>query len=160
MGRGEPPALGPRGEGWVAIQAVLLLGLAATGALGPRWPDALERPLIAAAFVVGVLGAALVLGGALRLGAQLTPYPRPIEGGSLRQDGVYALVRHPIYGGVLLLGLAWSLAGSWLGLGPTALLALLFELKSRREELWLAEHHEAYRAYRERVRHRFIPRVW
>jgi protein-S-isoprenylcysteine O-methyltransferase Ste14 len=160
MGRREPPALGPRGEGWVAIQIALLLLLVAAGALGPQWPDALERPLLAAAFVVGIPGAVLFLGGALRLGAQLTPYPRPVPGGSLRDGGVYALVRHPIYGGVLLLALAWSLATSWLALGPTVLLAVLFALKSRREELWLAEHHEGYAAYRERVRRRFIPWVW
>lgn len=160
MGRRELPALGPRGEGWVAIQVVLLLLLAAAGAFGPRWPDPMERPLLAAAFVVGVPGAVLFLGGALSLGDQLTPYPRPVEGGSLREGGVYGLVRHPIYGGVLLLALAWTLATGWLALGPTVLLAVLLELKSRREELWLAEHHAGYAAYRERVRRRFLPWVW
>lgn len=160
MGRREPPALGPRGEGWVAIQAVLLLLLLAAGALGPQWPDVVERPLLALGLAVGVPGAALFLGGALRLGAQLTPYPRPVHGGSLREEGVYGLARHPIYGGAMLLALAWSLATSWLALGATALLAALFELKSRREELWLVEHHEGYAAYRERVRRRFIPWVW
>lgn len=160
MGRREPPALGPRGEGWVALQTALLLLALAAGALGPQWPDAVERPLLALGLAIGVPGAALLLGGALRLGAQLTPFPRPVEGGSLREGGVYALARHPIYGGVMLLALAWSLATSWLALGATALLAALFELKSRREELWLLEHHQAYAAYRERVRRRFIPWVW
>lgn len=127
---------------------------------GPEWPDAVERPLLALGFAVGIPGAILFLGGALHLGAQLTPYPRPVEGGSLRDGGLYGLVRHPIYGGALLLALAWSLATSWLALGPTLLLALLFDLKSRREELWLAERHEGYAAYRERVRRRFIPWVW
>ncbi|GIU99623.1 MAG: protein-S-isoprenylcysteine methyltransferase [Actinomycetota bacterium] len=160
MGPREPPALGPRGEGWVAIQAALLAVLLAAGVLGPQWPDAVERPALALGLAVGIPGAVLLLGGALRLGAQLTPYPRPVEGGSLREGGVYGLVRHPIYGGVMLLSLAWSLATSWLALGPAVLLAVLFELKSRREELWLAEHHEGYGAYRERVRRRFIPWVW
>lgn len=160
MGRREPPALGPRGEGWVAIQFALFVALVAAGALGPEWPDRVERPLLALGFALGIPGAVLFLGGALRLGAQLTPYPRPVEGGSLREGGVYGLARHPIYGGAVLLALAWALATSWLALGPTLLLALLFELKSRREELWLAEHHEGYAAYRERVRRRFIPWVW
>jgi protein-S-isoprenylcysteine O-methyltransferase Ste14 len=142
------------------MQIALLLLLIAAGTFGPQWPDVLERPLLAAAFAVGVPGAVLFLGGAPHLGAQLTPYPRPVQGGRLRDGGVYALARHPIYGGVLLLALAWSLATSWVALGPAVLLGLLFELKSRREELWLAEHHEGYPAYRERVRRRFIPWVW
>jgi protein-S-isoprenylcysteine O-methyltransferase Ste14 len=160
MKRREPPALGPRGEGWVAIQVVLLGLLVLAGVLGPEWPDAVERPFLALGFAVGIPGGVLFLGGALRLGAQLTPYPRPVEGGTLREGGLYGLARHPIYGGVLLLALAWALATSWLALGPTVLLAVLFELKSRREELWLAEHHEGYAAYRARVRRRFIPWVW
>ncbi len=144
----------------MAIQAALLVLLVAAGVLGPEWPDALERPLLALGFALGLPGAILFLGGALRLGAQLTPFPRPVEGGALREGGVYGLARHPIYGGVLLLSLAWSLATSWLALGPVASLALLFDHKSRREELWLAERHEGYAAYRRRVRRRFIPWVW
>jgi len=158
--RRELPALGPRGEGWVAIQVVLfvLLGLAAF--LGPRWPDPVDRPMRGAALVVGLAGAVLLLGGLLRLGAQLTPFPKPVEGGELREDGVYGLARHPMYGGGVLLGLAWSLATSYLGLVPTALLCVLVETKSRREELWLVEHHPGYEDYRRRVRRRFIPYVW
>jgi protein-S-isoprenylcysteine O-methyltransferase Ste14 len=95
-----------------------------------------------------------------RLGAQLTPFPKPVEGGTLRDDGVYGLARHPIYGGVVLLASAWTLVSSYLGVVPTILLGLLFEVKSRREELWLLEHLEGYDDYRRRVRHRFVPYVW
>lgn len=154
------PSLGPRGEGWVAIQLVLIVLLGVAALVGPVWPDALERPMLGAAFVVGLAGAWLFLGGLLRLGTQLTPFPKPIEGGTLREDGVYGLARHPIYGGGVLLALAWSLATSYLGLGPTALLCLLVEAKSRREELWLVDHHPGYEGYRSRVRRRFIPFLW
>lgn len=154
------PALGPRGEGWVAMQMVLIVGLGLSAVLGPEWPDAVEAPLVGAAFVVGLVGGALFLGGLLGLGAQLTPFPKPVEGGALREDGLYALVRHPVYGGGVLLSLAWSLATSWLALVPTLLLALLFEAKSRREEHWLVEHHPAYEDYRRRVRRRFVPFLW
>lgn len=154
------PALGPRGEGWVAMQMVLIVGLGLSAVLGPEWPDAVEAPLLGAAFVVGLVGGALFLGGLLGLGAQLTPFPKPVEGVALREDGLYALVRHPVYGGGVLLSLAWSLATSWLALVPTLLLALLFEAKSRREEHWLVEHHPAYEDYRRRVRRRFVPFLW
>jgi len=41
-----------------------------------------------------------------------------------------------------------------------ALLALVFWGKSIREETWLDERYPGYGAYRERVRHRFVPYVW
>ena len=158
--RRELPALGPRGEGWVAIQVILFVVLGVAAVLGPQWPDALELPMLGAAFVLGAAGAALFLGGLFRLGSQLTPFPKPVEGGTLREDGVFGLARHPIYGGGVLLALAWSLATSYLGFVPTALLCLLIEAKSRREESWLVEHHPGYEAYRRRVRRRFIPFLW
>ena len=68
-------------------------------------------------------------------------------------------MRHPVYGGVLLLALGWSLAEAPLALVPTALLALVFDLKSRREEVWLRERYPEYAAYAERTRSRFIPRL-
>lgn len=156
----ELPSLGPRGEGWVVIQVVLLALLAVAAVLGPQWPDGWDRWLLGAAAIIGLGGAFLFLGGALRLGAQLTPYPKPVEGGELRDTGLFGLVRHPIYGGVLLLALAWSLATSPLGLIPTLMLGLTFAAKSRREETWLVEHHAGYEEYRRRVRRRFIPWVW
>ena len=154
------PELGPRGEGWVAIQVVLFVVLGVVAVLGPQWPDALEQPMLGAAFVLGLAGVAVFLGGLFRLGAQLTPFPKPVEGGALREDGVYGLARHPIYGGGVLLALAWTLATSYLGLVPTALLCVLVETKSRREELWLVERHPGYQDYRRRVRRRFIPFLW
>ena len=154
------PALGPRGEGWVAIQVVLFALLGVAAVLGPEWPDAVERPLLGVASALGLVGVVLFVGGLIRLGGQLTPFPKPVEGGTLREDGVYGLARHPIYGGGALLAIAWSLATSYLGLVPTALLGLLIEAKSRREEAWLVEHHPGYEAYRARVRRRFIPFLW
>jgi protein-S-isoprenylcysteine O-methyltransferase Ste14 len=32
----------------------------------------------------------------------LTPFPKPIEGGSLVTHGVCAVVRHPIYAGLIM----------------------------------------------------------
>ena len=154
------PALGPRGEGWVLIQAVLLALLVLGGVVGPRWPVPWDARFRALGLGLGVVGAVLFLGGVTRLGGQLTPYPKPVDGGELREAGLYGLARHPIYGGVLLLALGWSLASSPLALLPAALLAGLFEAKSRREESWLVEHHPGYEDYRRRVRRRFIPYLW
>jgi protein-S-isoprenylcysteine O-methyltransferase Ste14 len=110
--------------------------------------------------LVAIAGAWLFFAGAFGLGAQLTPFPKPVEGGEVRDTGVFGLVRHPIYGGALLLALAWSLATSPLALVPTVLLAALLEAKSRREETWLEEHQAGYEDYRRRVTRRFIPFLW
>jgi protein-S-isoprenylcysteine O-methyltransferase Ste14 len=74
--------------------------------------------------------------------------------------GVYAFARHPIYGGVLLLAIGWSVAQASLAtLGATALLWLLFEAKSRYEERTLVEAYPAYPAYAAATR-RFVPFVY
>jgi protein-S-isoprenylcysteine O-methyltransferase Ste14 len=144
----------------VALQVLLIAVVGLNGWLGPPWPPAWRGILLAAAAVVGAAGVALMVGGFLRLGPLLTPYPRPMEHGTLRQDGVYALVRHPIYGGGILVATAVSLASSPLALVPTVLLFGLFELKHRVEETWLNERHPEYEDYRRRVPRRFIPFVW
>jgi protein-S-isoprenylcysteine O-methyltransferase Ste14 len=68
--------------------------------------------------------------------------------------GPYALVRHPIYTGLLLAALATAAAkGTVLGIAGFAMLLLGLTLKARLEERWLAGELEggAYADYRRRV---------
>lgn len=151
------PSLGPRGQGWVALQflglAAVLAGLLDQGA----WSGA-------ARLATGVLGGALAAAGlllavaaVLRLGENLTANPHPKDGASLVEQGIYARVRHPIYGGLLLgcTGLA-LLAASPASLAATAATAAVLVLKSLREEAWLVRRYPGYPAYRRRTR-RFVP---
>lgn len=75
--------------------------------------------------------------------------------------GPYALVRHPMYAGalVMLLGIPIAL-GSWRGvLVMVAVLpALIWRLID--EEKFLASNLPGYREYQQKVRHRLIPLVW
>ena len=142
------------------LQGVILLGLAGAAAYGRPWPYAGSPVRLATGALVTLAGLALLLAGSRTLGPSLTPLPRPREGAAFRDDGVYGRVRHPIYGGVLLVALGISLLTSPMGLAPTALLMLLFEGKARREEAWLLDRYEVYAAYRERVRRRFLPGLW
>jgi len=154
------PTLGPRGEGWVVGQ-IVIFGLAvAAGVLGPAWPPGSGPWRIAAALAAGLPGLVLGLGAGLRLGRQLTPLPAPVHGGELRDRGVYALCRHPMYGGVLLLAVGWALASAPLALGPVALAAGFLDAKRRVEERWLAAQHPGYEEYRRRVRWRLVPYLW
>jgi protein-S-isoprenylcysteine O-methyltransferase Ste14 len=159
-GGGRLPSLGRRGEGWVAGQVGVLALIAAAGLFGPRWPDGSWPWTTCAAALAGIPGLALGIAAALALGRQLTPLPAPAQEGQLRERGAYALCRHPMYGGVLLLAVAWALATSPLALATAALAAAFLALKSRVEERWLAARHPGYEEYRRRVRRRMIPYVW
>jgi protein-S-isoprenylcysteine O-methyltransferase Ste14 len=156
----DPPRAlleGPRGEGWVALQAALLLLYLIVPRLGPAWPE----PLRSAGRALGGLGALggglLLAAGSLALGRQLTPLPHPKAGGALVEHGPYRLVRHPIYSGVCLGALGGALLTAHGGRLAVALLLLVFfDAKARREEAWLIRRYPAYPAYRRRVR-RLIP---
>ncbi len=155
------PSLGPRGEGWVAVQVLFLLAIAAAGlGAGDAWAGVpAEIGAIVGMILMGA-GAALIIRGLLDLGGNLTPMPRPLEGASLVQSGAYALVRHPLYGGLTIGAFGWGL----LMVSPAALLlaaslGVFFDLKARREEAWLVECYADYSAYIGRTR-RLIPWVY
>ena len=71
----------------------------ATGVGGAAWPPTTRHWLTVPRCVAVLAGAGLLVGGGFGPGRQLTPFPRPVAGGVLRQDGVYGLVRHPMHGG-------------------------------------------------------------
>lgn len=147
------PELGPRGEGWVILQ-VLLLGLTAiAGATGPAWGGDAGLLTSTAGAVLVLTGGALAVRGAADLRSALTPFPRPIEGAELVDRGAYGLVRHPIYSGIIMGATGWALiTAAPAAFAGAATLLVLFDLKSRREEAWLAERHPGYAAYQRRVR--------
>jgi protein-S-isoprenylcysteine O-methyltransferase Ste14 len=152
------PNLGPRGEGWVAIQGVLLVIVAAAGwSLGPDWTGAVRYLGIFVGIMAIAGGVILVVRGFIDLGRSLTPLPRPKDDAVLVDTGIYALARHPIYGGLILGSLGWSLVqASLVAVVATGVLAAFFVLKSAREEAWLQARFDGYAAYRRRTK-RFIP---
>jgi protein-S-isoprenylcysteine O-methyltransferase Ste14 len=155
---------GARGEYWVLAQAVLFVAFA----LLPVWPgpQALEAKQIGllAVRITGVLiaaiGAALAFGAVRALGHSLTPLPHPNDGAELVQSGVYRFVRHPIYGGVLLLGAGIACVLVSLAHGAATLVLLaFFAAKAKREEAWLAQRFAEYPRYAARTK-RFIPFIF
>lgn len=152
------PSLGPRGEGWVLIQGILLVLVAAAGwSLGPDW----SAPAQTVGVVVGIAligsGIVLIARGVADLGGAMTPLPRPRDDAELVETGAYALVRHPVYGGLILAAFGWAIVqASIVAVILAAALATFFQLKSTREERWLEMRYPGYPAYRARTR-RFIP---
>jgi protein-S-isoprenylcysteine O-methyltransferase Ste14 len=75
--------------------------------------------------------------------------------------GPYALVRHPMYAGGLVMFVGIPIAlGSWWGLLVVAAMvpALIWRLLD--EERFLAKNLRGYAEYQEKVRQRLIPGVW
>lgn len=152
------PSLGPRGEGWVAIQFVLLGAIAVAGWWsGPDWDGAARTVSVVGGLALIAGGGVLAARGLLDLRSALTPMPHPRDGAELVETGVYRLVRHPIYGGLIVAAFGWSLVrASAASLLLAGVLTGFFVLKSMREEAWLLRFYPGYAAYRTRTR-RFIP---
>jgi protein-S-isoprenylcysteine O-methyltransferase Ste14 len=75
--------------------------------------------------------------------------------------GPYALVRHPMYAGglVMLAGMPVAL-GSWWGLLVTGAMAPALIWRLFDEETFLAKNLSGYDAYQKAVQYRLIPLVW
>ncbi len=149
--------MGKRGEGWVILQALLLLVILLVPriiSLGfPWWVRVLGGAMIITALVI-------LLAGALALGRNLTPFPRPVPDGHLITGGIYGIVRHPLYAALIVGAIGWGvLSDNLLAIALGAVLFLFFDLKSRREEKWLAQAYPDYASYRRRVK-KLIPWVY
>lgn len=75
--------------------------------------------------------------------------------------GPYALVRHPMYSGalVMLLGTPLALA-SWWGLVVFVLMVAVIVIRLLDEEKLLLDELSGYRDYAAKVRYRLMPAVW
>lgn len=142
-----------RGERWVLAQIILLILIL----FAPLISRAVSGFGQLAGIALGGLGLLMVLLSASSLRASFTIFPRPKMYGALSRSGLYAIVRHPMYGGVLLCALGWSLFhGSVLALFLTLGLGVFFDRKAAREEMWLAQKYPDYAQYQKQVR-KLIP---
>jgi len=128
--------------GWtlVAIQFALLIALV----LLPK-RRGLELPpdlFDVLGLLLMIAGLAIVLIAFLSMGSALTPTPVPVDSAALRTHGVYSRVRHPIYVGILVGALGFTIAvGSLWQVLLTVILAGFFAAKASWEDRLLAEKH-------------------
>jgi len=149
-----------RGELYVLAQAFLLIALF----FGPSHlfglPAAMSHSLWVAGKALFYIGLGIALWGAILLGPNLTPMPRPKSNGQLIQNGLYRHVRHPIYLGVILLSFGWAASEQNLYTLIVAILLLIFfDLKSRKEEEWLREQFKDYAEYQQKTK-KLIPFIY
>lgn len=150
--------MGPRGEGWVVGQIILITGIIITS-----WITRFRDPLLIEfiGLTLCAVGIAIFFWGARSLGTNLTALPKPkADSKKMVTTGVYQYVRHPIYSGLTLATLGWSLFwGSFLSLGLSLALALWLDFKAREEENWLLKKYPAYKGYSRRVK-KLIPFIY
>lgn len=152
---------GERGEYWVIGQILLFIGFILLPVyrfvhldnLSPIW----KYTGWGLTGIFSLIGALLLIWGVIELGANLTPLPHPKDDSKLVTTGVYGVVRHPIYSGVIFLAIAysfwkWSLTHA---IGAVVLL-IFFDIKARKEEAWLKNKFPEYDAYRSNVK-KLIP---
>jgi protein-S-isoprenylcysteine O-methyltransferase Ste14 len=139
----------------LVVGQVLLLAALLVIPHSTMWP--VNGFVVATAAILLIGGVALAVQGSSTLGPALTASPVPREDVPLATDGVYGVVRNPIYTGLMAGGLGLVLVGSsfshiviWL-----ALVGLL-SIKARWEERMLVLEHPAYSEYAARVG-RFLP---
>jgi len=154
-----------RSLGWGRL---LTLGLVIAVIVGSRGFPGLQQRLWPRTVAVGALAALLTTAGlAVALWARATlgtNWSGMItfkEGHELIQRGPYAHVRHPIYSGLLLMGLGTAIASararSFLAFG---LWLAVLAIKAHYEEQLMIRHFpDAYATYRQRVR-ALIPGIW
>lgn len=133
-----------------ALIAVLIVIASGGGPTIAPWLGA-----VSTAAGLSLAGSALA-----QLGPSVSPYPTPSQGAILVRHGPYRLVRHPIYGGVILTALGLSLL-SW---SPGAVVVSLglvpfFLAKASHEETMLRARFEGYGEYMATTRRRLIPWV-
>jgi protein-S-isoprenylcysteine O-methyltransferase Ste14 len=147
-----------RGGRWVLAQGTLLSVIVL---LAVRFRGREHHPIaVATGATLFGLGAGIILAGAAALGSNLTPFPRPLDRAVLVRQGIFSLMRHPVYAGLMMMSVGWALVcESMPALSIAFGLVPFFDAKARREEQWLRKKFPAYSDYQQSVK-RFVPGLY
>ena len=145
----------------VALAAVLLLTMVLIPGFDRRfgWSH-VPLLLVVAAHLLMLVGFGLFI----RVVRENRSASRIIEvelGQRVVSTGPYAIVRHPMYAAIVVMGLATPLAlGSWWASIPALLLVGMLAARIENEERLLANELTGYREYMQTTLYRLIPGVW
>lgn len=144
-----------RGELYGGLQLLFILFLLQKPALD-GFVSLVTGPLLL------LMGAGISAKAATDLGfKQLSIWPAPVPNGEFRCDGMYGIMRHPMYAGLLLASAGFSIAtGSPARLAVTAAMAFLLLKKIDVEEEFLLETYPEYQDYKRKVPHKIIPKLY
>jgi len=144
------------GAGWVLFLAMFILP-----GLDFRFGwSSVPVPVVLAADLIVLLGYGLII----RVFAENQYAARTVqveEEQRVIKTGPYAIVRHPMYVGTLMMYLVTPLAlGSYWALIPAAFIIPMLVVRIRNEEQVLERDLAGYREYKLETKYRVVPGVW
>ncbi len=145
-----------------AVGSVVFIGSLVGSILDHRfgWSPAVPAWLSLLGDAFGVLGF-LIYFLVIRANRYAASTVEVATGQPVVSTGPYAIVRHPMYAGAILMLVWMPLAlGSWWGLLSTPLFVGWFVWRLLDEEQVLRAHLPGYPAYMGRVRYRLVPYIW
>ena len=129
--------------------------------LDRRWGWSRVPPAVVLAADAVFLWAYLYIFRVFRVNSYASRTVEVVPGQTVITTGPYALVRHPMYLGMLVMYLAMPLAlGSFWALLAYPPLPFIFAFRISNEEEVLTRDLAGYEEYREKVRFKVLPRIW
>lgn len=146
---------------FVGVGILLLVAGFLIAGFDRRWNwSFVPAALVILADVLAVLGYAVTI-LMMRENRYLSRTVEVDAGQKVMTAGPYAVVRHPMYAGVLLLYLATPVAlGSFWAMIPFAVMAAAFPIRILNEEKVLLRDLAGYGDYMKKTRFRLIPGIW
>lgn len=147
----------PKDQILVSIQFLLFLVFT----VNIDWSLGLYSPRLKnCGLIVSIFGLIIILLSVLQLNKNLSPFPTPKNNAVLVQNGLFKLVRHPIYSGIILVVIGYSVYKDSLYKGIISMLLLiLFHFKTKYEEQKLSEKFPNYQSYKKKTG-KFFPRLF
>ncbi len=139
---------------FVSIQLALFIAFLIPVSL---FPFHINDVLKYTSLLLSSIGFVTIFVAFIQLDKNLTPFPTPKKNGSLIQTGLYKLVRHPIYSGIIITTVFFGLyQQSFWKISIGFSLWILFYFKSEYEEKLLSNQFNDYQKYKESTK-RFFP---
>lgn len=144
----------PKDITFVTLQLILFVCYAITpNFLSINFPSFLKSVSI----IIVVVGLLILILGLIQLQRNLTPFPSPKQNAELVTNGVYQVMRHPIYTGIFIAAIGYAIYGAHsTRFLISILLLVLFYFKSVYEEKLLNKKFSAYQQYQLKTA-RFFP---
>ncbi len=143
------------------VGGVFMLALMVVPGLDRRWGWSHVPPAVVLAAAAVFVWAYLFVFRVFRFNSYASRTVEVVPGQTVISTGPYALVRHPMYLGVLTLYLAMPLAlGSFWALLAYLPLPFIFAFRIRNEEEVLTRDLPGYAEYRQKVEAKVLPGLW
>lgn len=101
------------------------------------------------ALLLALLGFVICILSLIQLNKNLSPYPSPKSGSELVTNGIYGIVRHPIYTGIIVTTVSFGVYnGDIIRIVIGVVIWILFEYKASYEEGLLSDKFPEYEGYK------------